>query len=93
MGMLTPEERQELMAARQKAMADNPDLAAQMKALQDKINQAMIKADPKVAPIIAKMEAARQQHGDGGPGGPGGGPGASPSDPAHPPKWKNSSGN
>ena len=67
MGILTPEDRQELMAARQEAMQANPDLADQMKALQQKINAAMIKADPKVAPIIAKVEAARQNHEGGGP--------------------------
>ena len=68
MGGLTPEEQQELRAARKAAMDANPDLAAEQKALQDKINAAMIKADPKVAPIIAKLEAAHQHHeGDGGP--------------------------
>jgi len=72
MGALTPEEREELKNARQAAFQANPDLLDQMKALQDKINAAMIKADPKVAPIIAKLEAAREQHrdGQGAPGGP-----------------------
>ncbi len=74
MGGLTPEDRQELMPARQEAMQANPELAQEQKALQDKINAAMIKADPNVAPIIAKMEATRQkrQDGDGGPRGSGG---------------------
>jgi len=73
MGRLTPEEREELKAARQAAFQANPDLLDQMKAVQDKINAAMIKADPKVAPIIAKQEAARQQRldGDSGAKGPG----------------------
>jgi len=61
---LTPEEHHELMAAHQAAMQANPDLEQEQKALQDKINAAMIKADPNVAPIIAKMEAARQKHHD-----------------------------
>jgi hypothetical protein len=78
MGGLTPKVRQELMAARQEAMQANPELAAEQKALQEKINAAMIKADPNVAPIIAKLEAARQHHeGQGGPGGSGGSGGPS----------------
>ena len=66
MGGLSPEERQELMSARKAAMDANPDLAAEQKALQEKINAAMIKADPKVAPLIAKMDAARKQREAGG---------------------------
>lgn len=74
MGGLTPEERQELMADRKAVLDANPDLADQMKALQDKINAAMVKMDPKVAPLLAKMDAAHKQHpdGPGGPGSPGG---------------------
>ncbi len=75
MGSLTPEERTELMEAHKAAMAANPDLDAEskdlqekQKALQEKIKAAMIKADPKVAPIIEKMDAGHQHH-DGGPGG------------------------
>jgi hypothetical protein len=68
MGGLTPEEHQELMNAHKAAMDANPDLVAEQKALQDKINAAMIKADPKVEPILAKLEAAHKHHeGDGGP--------------------------
>jgi hypothetical protein len=33
-----------------------------MEAFHKKLDAAMIKADPDVAPLIAKMEAARQQH-------------------------------
>jgi len=79
MGNLTPEERDELMAAHQAALAANPnldmeskDLQEKQKALQEKIKAEMIKADPKVAPIIEKLEAAHQHHE--------GGPGASPSE-------------
>lgn len=70
MAGLTSEERQELMKARMAAMQNNPDLQKQLQAVQEKIDAAMVKEDPNVAPIIAKMKAARQQM----MGGPGGGP-------------------
>ena len=73
--MLTDEERQELQAAHDAALKADPDLEAEgkdlmdkMKAYHEKLDAAMIKADPNVAPIIAKMEAAHQHH--DGPGGP-----------------------
>jgi len=75
MGMLTQDERTELKAAHEKADQDNPDLAAQGKQLREqfrdfekKMHEAMIKADPKVEPILAKLEAGHH-HGpppDGG---------------------------
>jgi len=43
------------------------DLMAQMHAFREKMDAAMIKADPNVAPIIAKIKA---HHPHGGPGGP-----------------------
>ena len=70
-GMLTDEEQQELHKAHDAALQANPDLAAEGKALTEKmeafhkkLDAAMIKADPKVAPILAKLEAAHQHHGD-----------------------------
>ncbi len=98
---LTEEEKQKLMAAREKALADDPSLKAtgeelrgmrekvqsgamsredafaKMKEHNDKMNEAMIKADPSVAPIIEKIKADMKQRwaGKKGPGGPGGAPG------------------
>src|SRR5258708_26347746 len=53
--MLTDEERQELQAARQAALAANPSLEAEgrdlmkkMNTYQEKLKAAMIKTDPKV---------------------------------------------
>lgn len=76
-GGLTPDERQELKSAHDAALQANPDLAAQekqlreeMDALHKQIDAAMIKADPNVAPIIAKMQAAHHHH-DGPDGGDG----------------------
>jgi hypothetical protein len=74
-GMLTSDERQELKTAHQAALQANPDLATEGKALRDqmeayqkKLSAAMIAADPKVQPILAKMEAARPHHdGDDAP--------------------------
>lgn len=60
-------EWQELRSARETTLKNNPDLAAEYKALlaemdeqQKKMDAAMIKADPKVAPIVAKLEAMRK---------------------------------
>jgi len=70
-GGLTSDEWQQLKSAHDAALQANPDLAAQekqlkeeMEALHKKLDAAMIKADPKVAPILAKLEAAHQHHGD-----------------------------
>jgi len=60
---------QELNQARQDAFQANPDLAAEGKALKEqeeafhkKLEAAMIKADPKVEPILAKMKEGRPHH-------------------------------
>jgi hypothetical protein len=81
MAGLTPEERQEVMAARQAAFQADPSLQAEQEALQQKIDAAMVAADPKVAPILAKMEANRKMQGQGG--GPGGPPPGNKPPPSH----------
>jgi hypothetical protein len=60
-------EFQQLRTARDAILQANPDLAAEykqiindMQAQQAKLDAAMIKADPKVAPIVAKLVALRQ---------------------------------
>jgi hypothetical protein len=67
---LTPEDLQELRAARMQAMKSNPDLvtnakkiADQMRAFEDKLDAAMIKADPNVSPLIAKFEGGHNAPG------------------------------
>lgn len=98
---LSEEERQKLMAAREKAAADDPSLKAageELRGLREKVqsgamsredamakskeffekmNAALIKADPSVAPIIEKQKSAMRERwaGKKGPGGPGGAPG------------------
>ena len=59
---------QEYSATRQKVLNGNPELASEyndirneINAQMEKMNAAMIQADPKVAPIVAKLEALRQQ--------------------------------
>jgi hypothetical protein len=52
------------------------DLIDQMKAFHKKMNDAMIKADPNVAPILAKVEAAHKKHHEGQDGPPPPPPGA-----------------
>jgi Spy/CpxP family protein refolding chaperone len=59
---LTADERTELKAAHDAAIQANPDLATegkqlhdQMEAYQQKLHDAMVKADPKVEAILAKM--------------------------------------
>jgi hypothetical protein len=70
---LTPAEIKELGDARNSALAANPFLAAEGQVLAEKIveyrkklNAAMIKADPKVAAILAKIPVPHPP----GPGGP-----------------------
>jgi CHAT domain-containing protein len=65
---VTPAEIQQMRAARQTALDSNPDLAAEYKqiqadlqAQQARLEADMIKADPKVAPLIAKMAELRQR--------------------------------
>ena len=60
---------QKYHAAREKALQENPDLAAEYKELlgevadqQAKVDAAMIKADPKVVPIIAKLAEIRKHN-------------------------------
>jgi hypothetical protein len=75
-GMLTKDEMDELHSAHDAALQANPDLAteekdlkAKMDAFHKKMDAAMIAADPKVEPIIQKMDAARERHeaGEDGP--------------------------
>ena len=61
---ISPDELQRVRADRDAALRANPGLAAEEKeiigeiqAQQDKFDAAAIKADPKVAPIIAKLTA------------------------------------
>ncbi len=65
---ITPEEWQELRGARAVALRTNPNLIAEnkklmdrMRAFEDKVDAAMVKANPTIAPLIAKFEAGRQQ--------------------------------
>ena len=63
---LTPAERQQLKAAREKAEADPAVAAAHetvkeaMKAAHEAMKAAMLKADPTIGPILDKLEAARK---------------------------------
>ena len=64
---LGPEEKDlwdQMKAAHDAGGKPSDDLIAKMHAFRDKMNAAMIKADPDVAPIIAKIKA----HHHGGPG-------------------------
>ena len=83
--MITPDEWQELRAARSAALQANPDLLARhnkllerMRALEDKLDAAMIKANPAIAPIIAKFEGNRPHPGTPAPPPTGGTPPAAP---------------
>jgi hypothetical protein len=74
-GILSDTEKQELHAAHDAAYqadsslaTEESDLKAKMEAFHEKVNAAMVKADPKVAPILAKLDAAH--HHGGGPQGP-----------------------
>jgi len=76
---LTKEEWTELKTAHETALKDNPDLATEGKALHDqqkafeqKMHDAMVKADANVEPILAKLEAGHHHHGPP-PGGDDGG--------------------
>ena len=64
---LTPEEWQELRAARSEAIQSDTDLtteskklAERMAAFENQLDAIMIKANPDIAPIIAKFEAGRR---------------------------------
>ena len=74
---ITPDELMELHTARSAAINAHPDLIAEtqklmerMHALNGQINAAMIKIDPGVAPIIAKVEANRNRRSQGMPATP-----------------------
>ncbi len=76
---ITPAELQELQLARRKAFQANPDLqkeaaalAEKMHAFQHKLDQEILQVDPKVAPVVTKIEDANR-------------PGLIPSAPVHPP--------
>src|SRR4029077_2847499 len=66
---LSPEERQKLQAARQKAMQDpsvqaaHDKMRAAHKEFRDAMRAAMVKADPSIQPILNKMPP---QHRRGG---------------------------
>ena len=59
---LTPAEREQLKAARQKAESDPAVVAAKQsgdkKAAHDAMHAAMLKADPTLGPILEKVDAA-----------------------------------
>jgi FtsZ-interacting cell division protein ZipA len=68
-GLLAMNEWQELHRVREATLANSPELKAEYKSLlaqmdeqQKKLDVAMIHADPKVAPIIAKLEAMRKHN-------------------------------
>lgn len=64
---LTPEERKKVRAARQAAMKDPAVAAARenratdRRGFRDAMRAAMIKADPSVAPLIDKLQAAARE--------------------------------
>jgi len=67
--MISPGELQQLRVAREAVLRTNPDLAAEykqimdeMQAQQTKVDAAIIKADPKAAPIVAKLVVLRQRN-------------------------------
>jgi len=64
-----PSEWQELRSVRDTTLQNNPDLASEYKSLlaemdqqQKDLDAAMIKADPKVAPVVAKLEELRKRN-------------------------------
>ncbi len=70
MASLTPEEREKLKAARQKAMQDpavkaaDAEKSTDRKAYRKAVHDAMLRADPSIEPILQKL------HGEGHHGGP-----------------------
>ena len=65
---ISPTEWQQLRAARNTALQNNPDLMAankklieKMQAFEVKLDAAIVKANPTIAPIIAKFDAARHR--------------------------------
>ena len=62
---LTPDEMKELNLARQKAMQANPDLqksnqelSQKMRDFEHKLNQAILAADPNLAPVVNRIESS-----------------------------------
>jgi len=66
--------RAKMKADRDSGDQPDPSLFTQMKTLHEQTDAAMIKADPAVAPILAKLKAGHHPHGPGGPDGGAGGP-------------------
>lgn len=66
---LSPEERQKLQAARQKAMQDpavqaaHAKMRAVHKEFRDAMRAAMLKADPSIQPILNKIPAGNRRGG------------------------------
>jgi Spy/CpxP family protein refolding chaperone len=61
-------EEQELKASHQEGTPPTEEEMEKMKAFHDKVDEAMIKLDPAVAPIIAEIkEHMHHGHGPGGP--------------------------
>jgi Spy/CpxP family protein refolding chaperone len=65
----------EMQEAHDSGEPPDPALFTQMADLRKKLHDAMIKADPKIKPILAKLDAAMKLHfhlpgGAGSPGGP-----------------------
>ena len=51
-----------LKAVRDAGGGPNPDLKAELLDFNTKLEAAMVKADPKVEPLLAKLEAAHPHH-------------------------------
>ena len=67
LAVLTPQERQELKAAREKALTDpavkaaEPQRASDPRAFRRVLVEAMLRADPNVAGILKRMRGANPQ--------------------------------
>ena len=68
-GAPTARQWQEYQTTREKTLRENPDLAAEYQGLlaevkkhQADIEAAMVKSDPKVAPIVAKLALIRERN-------------------------------
>ena len=67
--LMARDEWQKYRSAREKALQDTPALQAEyqdilkgMDAQQGKLDAAMLKADPKLGPVLAKLNALKAQH-------------------------------
>jgi len=63
-----------MKAAHDAGTPPTEDQKAQGKAFREKMDAAMLKADPAVAPVLEKIKAHKPHGGPGGPGGDGGTP-------------------